>query len=112
MKNNEIKNKLSVYFDEDLLNKVDNQNIKKNKDLISSIYEQIHDKNTRKKYAQFFTHKELVQFILSHIPIKKSDTILDPACGAGAFLIEAINKVNPNNVYGIDIDKRPWSYVI
>jgi len=101
-----IQKKLLQYFDKELISQINLRTINDDKDLISSIFEQIHDKETRKKYAQFFTHKELVEFILSHIPIKENNTILDPACGAGAFIIEAIDKVGINNVYGIDIDKK------
>ena len=106
MKNDNVKNKLSKYFSKEVLDNINFSEVNKNKDLISSIYEKIHNKEERKKYAQFFTHKELVNFILSNIPIKKTDFVLDPACGAGAFLIEAYEKVSLNNIYGIDIDKK------
>jgi len=98
--------KLSKYFDKSFLDQVDFQNINGDKDLISSIYEQINNKDSRKKYSQFFTHRELVDFIFSNIPLSKNSKVLDPACGAGAFLIKAVDKVGLNNVYGIDIDQK------
>ena len=98
--------KLSKYFDKDFLDQIDFRNINGDKDIISSIYEQINNKDSRKKYSQFFTHEELVDFIFSNIPISKNSTILDPACGAGAFLIKAIDKVGLDNSYGIDIDQK------
>jgi len=61
--------KLSKYFDKSFLDQVDFQNINADKDLISSIYEQINNKDSRKKYSQFFTHRELVDFIFSNIPL-------------------------------------------
>ena len=83
-----------------------NKQLKTEKDVLSSAYEYLVEKEDRRSLAQFFTHKELVRFILSHIPINGQSLILDPACGAGAFLIEAYNEVrNLDNIFGIDIDE-------
>lgn len=104
----EIKTKLSKFFDEITINNTDfNKLLKTDKDVISSLYEQHQDKEIRKKYAQFFTHKNLINFILSHVEVDQNSKILDPACGVGAFLLEAykIGK-NSNNIYGIDIDNN------
>jgi len=106
MNKTSVLKKLSKYFDKDFLDQIDFRNINGDKDIISSIYEQINNKDSRKKYSQFFTHEELVDFIFSNIPISKNSTILDPACGAGAFLIKAIDKVGLDNSYGIDIDQK------
>lgn len=106
MNKKSILKKLSKYFDKSFLDQVDFKNINGDKDIISSIYEQINKKDSRKKYSQFFTHEELVDFIFSNIPVSKKSTILDPACGAGAFLIKAIDKVGLGNAYGIDIDQK------
>lgn len=106
MINEEIKTKLSSFFDKSVIENVNfNDLLKSDKDAVSAIYEQYQDKEVRKKYAQFFTHKNLIRFVLSHVEINKDSKILDPACGVGAFLLEAYKlSKNINNIYGIDID--------
>ena len=99
---------LEKHFDKDLILNLDLKTIGDNKDFLSQVYENILNKEKRKEYAQFFTHKELVKFIISHLPINNKTKILDPACGVGAFLIEAYDKNNKNldNIYGLDIDNK------
>lgn len=101
-----LKNKLGEIFGDEIIRDLDFSSVKNKKDMISSIYEQITDRKLRKEFGQFFTHKELVEFIVDNLPISAETTILDPACGAGAFLIEALkrNTGNISNIYGIDID--------
>jgi tRNA1(Val) A37 N6-methylase TrmN6 len=90
------------------MKKNDSKNNSNLKDTMSEAFERNVDAKKRKKHSQFFTHKELVNFIISNVPIKSNSKILDPSCGAGAFLIEAYNRnKNINNLYGIDIDKKP-----
>jgi type I restriction-modification system DNA methylase subunit len=84
----------------------DNQ-VSGKKDIFSQIYENLMGHKERKKYGQFFTHKELVDFIISNLPISPNSTILDPACGAGAFLSSANKKFGSEvELYGIDIDSQ------
>ena len=75
------------------------------KDVFSYVYEKTIDVAHRKKMGQFFTHKEIVSFILNSLPIKENSTIFDPTCGAAAFLIGALQEGHPVNLlYGVDID--------
>ncbi|MFH0831723.1 MAG: N-6 DNA methylase [archaeon] len=78
------------------------------KDVLSTLFEKEVPSEERYDLGQYFTHKEIVNFIVDSIPIKREDKILDPTCGAGAFLknILSKNKINPENIYGVDIDKR------
>lgn len=73
------------------------------KDELSEFHEKNVTHELRKKLGQFYTHQELVKYILSKIPVNKDSKILDPTVGAGAFLIGS-NKIHPNNLFGIDID--------
>jgi len=60
--------------------------------------------NGRKKHNQYFTPRQVVRFALSLVPTRKVSTIIDPAMGDGAFLLEA-GKVWPEaSVFGVDID--------
>src|SRR5574344_561523 len=76
------------------------------KDNYSSFFEQQKSHKERKTFAQFFTHKNLVNYVLSKLDIEYNSTVLDPACGAGAFLTQLKRYNNFNNIYGIDIDKN------
>ncbi len=104
--NDVIKQKLIEIFGEDVVKSIDFVNLKNKKDIISTIYETVLDKKERKKFAQFFTHSELIHFLIDKIPIRKDANILDPACGAGAFLLQLAESRNLKleNLYGIDID--------
>ena len=104
MNNDELKLKLCNYFDKSVIESIDLNNLKGKKDIFSEIYEHGFNKEERKDFAQFFTHKELVDFILDNIPIKEGMSILDPACGAGAFLSRAFFKTK--RIHGVDIDKN------
>jgi hypothetical protein len=73
----------------------------KSKDTFSEIFESVMTRSERKKHGQFFTHRQLVDHIIANLPITPDSTVLDPSCGAGAFL-SAVNA----KVYGVDISKK------
>jgi len=74
------------------------------KDALSTFFEQNKKHSERKEYAQFFTHKNLVEYMIKKLNITQDSTILDPSCGAGAFLAQLQNITS--NIYGIDIEKE------
>ena len=47
----------------------------------------------RGNFGQFFTPREIVQFIVSVLPIKHTSMVLDTSCGSGGFLLHALDKV-------------------
>lgn len=84
---------------------------------------------TGKGLGQFFTPREIVDFMIDMINPKRRHIILDPACGSGGFLIFCMNRVfdeidnlyrqrgldNPKqekcrfatqHLYGIDLNER------
>jgi len=98
-------------------------------DIKGTVYEAMVGNTFRGELGQYFTPRELVEFMVDAINPDKNDKILDPACGSGGFLIMCIRKVkerikheNPNlsgeeinsqvkffcehNVYGLDINSR------
>jgi tRNA1(Val) A37 N6-methylase TrmN6 len=102
-----IKRGLNGIFDINRVERLNFNVIKTDKDLMSSVFEKLAKKEDREKYGQFFTHKEIIDFILDNIPLKKDSLILDPTCGAGAFLIEAFKRgCNIDRIYGVDIDAK------
>lgn len=78
------------------------------KDTLSTLFEKSVPAEERYNFGQYFTHKEIVNFIINLIPIKEGDKVLDPTCGAGAFLKEVLEKslAETRNIYGSDIDPR------
>jgi len=69
---------------------------------------------TKKDLGQYFTPAEVVDFTLKMAgeiggpSLNKGARVLDPACGAGAFLLSALDKGigSPATIFGIDIDPK------
>jgi type I restriction-modification system DNA methylase subunit len=76
------------------------------------LFEKSIEQIERKNKGQFYTPKEVVDYIISYLNIDSTQKIIDPSCGCGSFLISIIEylnkkeKPNLNNIYGIDIDKN------
>ena len=47
----------------------------------------------RGTYGQYFTPREIVQFVVDVLPIQYDSKVLDTSCGSGGFLLYALNKV-------------------
>lgn len=79
------------------------------------------------KMGQFFTPRNIVQFVIKMMDIKTDDFVLDPACGSGGFLLNALDTIRKeaeaeidneveahctwhnfaaNNLYGIEINDQ------
>lgn len=102
------------------LSEYDFKNI--NADILGKIYEQHISKEERKSLGQFYTPEWIIEFIIKKIPVSTNNTILDPACGSGGFLIQMYeklkeeykklglrksdihNKILKNNLFGYDIN--------
>jgi type I restriction enzyme M protein len=72
-------------------------------DIKGTVYEQMVGRTFRGELGQFFTPRELVEFIVEVIHPNRESKILDPACGSGGFLIMVLRKLrewikqeNPN----------------
>ncbi|HUW48848.1 MAG TPA: N-6 DNA methylase, partial [Patescibacteria group bacterium] len=98
-------------------------------DIKGTVYEQMVGNTFRGELAQFFTPRELVEFMVEVVRPTRESKILDPACGSGGFLIMVLRKLrewikqeNPNlseteikaeikyfaehKAFGIDINDR------
>lgn len=78
------------------------------------------------KMGQFFTPREIITFCVEMMNPERSDLVIDPACGSGGFLLNAMDKVRKyaeenydereawehwhkfamNNLYGIEINDQ------
>ena len=95
--------------------------------LISNVYEAFLSTSKKKGKGIYYTSKFVVDFMLSQtlapqLKNNKNITILDPACGSGAFLVESFKsivkrrkaevdfeqkkEILKNQIFGIDNDKQ------
>lgn len=47
----------------------------------------------RGDFGQYFTPREVVEFIVKVLPLNNNSIVLDTSCGSGGFLLYALNKV-------------------
>lgn len=93
----EENNSISV----DLL--LENQDI----NTISNTYQQSLSESYRNKEGIFYTPQNIIAEMFKNVAITQDSKFLDPCCGSGNFLIEAIrNGISPQNVYGYDTDQN------
>ena len=57
-------------------------------------------------FGQYFTPRELIAFCVAVLDPKRTDLVLDPACGSGGFLLYALDHVRR------EADRRFSSYSI
>ncbi len=70
-------------------------------------YESSLSDSHRNKEGIYYTPSWIVKDLFKDIKITSDLRFLDPCCGSGNFLIEAIRQgVAPENVYGFDIDEN------
>ncbi len=70
-------------------------------------YENSLSNSYRNQEGIYYTPSWIVIDMFKNIKIKEDFKFLDPCCGSGNFLIEAIRQgISPKNVYGFDIDKN------
>ena len=68
-------------------------------------YENSLTESYRNKEGIYYTNKNIIADMLKHIKVTKQTTFLDPCCGCGNFIMEAIEKgVEVENIYGFDTD--------
>lgn len=102
----------------DLVNVLDQYDFSKLGDIIGPIFERLIPKDERHNLGQYFTNPDVVDIILRFCLKQDDDKILDPACGAGTFLVRAYQHKKLRNqrlnhedildtLWGNDIAKFP-----
>ena len=65
-------------------------------DPLGDLYQRYFDKETRKALGEFYTPKEVVKYIVDAVDYDGkfivNKRLLDPACGSGTFLVEALKR--------------------
>ena len=68
------------------------------RDILGDVYQGYLPPNERKRLGEFYTPKEVIEYILDAVGYKpekeiRGKKILDPACGSGSFLVEAMQRL-------------------
>ncbi|MGB6873785.1 MAG: N-6 DNA methylase [Dehalococcoidia bacterium] len=74
---------------EDLVRVLRQYDFSKLRDIIGPIFERLIPQDERHNLGQYFTNPDVVDIILRFCLKQDDDKILDPACGAGTFLVRA-----------------------
>ncbi len=61
-------------------------------DILGGIFKRLIAPEERHKFGQHYTSEDLVDVVNAFCIRKASDTILDPACGSGSFLVRAYHR--------------------
>ncbi|MGG6544523.1 UNVERIFIED_CONTAM: N-6 DNA methylase [Prevotella sp. 15_C9] len=80
---------------------------RKEKTKTAATYEASLSEAWRNKEGIFYTPQSIVADMTRDIRADKNTTFLDPCCGCGNFIIEALERgIEPENVYGFDTDEQ------
>jgi type I restriction enzyme M protein len=77
----------------DILTKLNINSFIQEHDYLGQLYETFFRYTGGNTIGQYFTPRHIIEFMADLIDISPQDTILDPACGTGGFLIGALNKM-------------------
>jgi len=70
------------------------EKVEQNKaDFIGRVYEDIIPGEERRKLGEFYTPRDIAQFMSKWAVQDRSDRVLDPACGSGTFLVESFYRL-------------------
>lgn len=93
-----------------VINKIDNEiDFTKREDthLFNDIYEKIlKDLQNAGNAGEYYTPRAITRFIVEMVEPQLGDRILDPACGTGGFLVDAIKYVREHYVNNADDEKE------
>lgn len=81
-------------------------------DALDAFFEFIVSKTSKGAKGQFFTPRHIVEFCTRVLSPNSSESILDPACGSGAFLTQYHNYItaHENNNLNQDIGLNMWGF--
>jgi type I restriction enzyme M protein len=117
---------LSGYLLRDVVNKVNEINFASADDIhtMAHLYESMlrEMRDAAGDSGEFYTPRPVIRFIVQQVDPQLGEVILDPACGTGGFLVEALEHLAPkvkttqqrrtlhNNLRGIE--KKPLPYLL
>jgi len=89
-------------------------------EVLDDFFEFMVSRGSKGSKGQYFTPRHVVEFCVRMLQPKWGETVLDPACGSGGFLLHALDYVRRNealqksdlrnycaqHIWGFDIDER------
>ena len=72
-------------------------------DLLKQLYQDLVDPDTRHDLGEYYTPDWLAQLTLEEIDYRAPQSLLDPACGSGTFLFNAIRRLADNGLTGREL---------
>lgn len=126
----ELNNRIiSGYILRQIIDCIDKINFRNTDDVqtIGLLYEDmlLQMRDAAKNHGEFYTPRPVIQFIVNQIKpnLKKSERVLDPACGTGGFLTESLEymkkdekskadfkKLRKSTLFGTD--KKPMPFLL
>ncbi len=117
---------LSGYLLRDVVNKVNEVNFNSSDDIhtMAHLYESMlrEVRDAAGDSGEFYTPRPVIRFVAQQVDPRLGETVLDPACGTGGFLVEAHEHMAPSvgtveqrrelqaNLRGIE--KKPLPYLL
>jgi len=117
---------LSGYLLRDVINKVNEINFASSDDIhtMAHLYESMlrEMRDAAGDSGEFYTPRPVIRFMVQQVAPQLGEIVLDPACGTGGFLIEALDHLQPQvattqqlrklhtNLRGIE--KKPLPYLL
>jgi type I restriction enzyme M protein len=117
---------LSGYLLRDVVNKVNEINFASSDDIhtMAHLYESMlrEMRDAAGDSGEFYTPRPIIRFITHQVDPKLGEVVLDPACGTGGFLVEALEHLSPkvrtaqqrralqNDLRGIE--KKPLPFLL
>ncbi len=91
-----------------VVDKLQNLNLSKSdRDVKGTAFQKFVYSHQRGERGQFFTPDAIIRLCVDFLAPQKNEKVLDPACGTGGFLVEAMKYVWKNNFSNIkNIDER------
>ncbi len=103
-----IQNRMvSGYLLRDIVNKINGIHFSASEEMhtLSHLYESMlrEMRDAAGDAGEFYTPRPVVRFMVQVMDPRLGETVLDPACGTGGFLVEAYDHIAPQG------DRRPTS---
>jgi type I restriction enzyme M protein len=73
---------------------------------LDAIFESLVPRLAKSDKGQFFTPRYVVDFVVKLVAPRANETVVDPACGSGAFLGRARSSASGIRAFGTDVDAR------
>ncbi len=73
---------------------------------LNALFQAIVSRSARGEKGQFFTPLAVVRDVVRRLQLRPGERVVDPACGVGGFLLEAVAQAPGCVPFGFDVDVR------